>query len=148
MLKPGREPLPILTQEEYEKTYGSMAGDMARIRKFAKENNLTVVRESAARRSVMLAGTVADFNKAFHVDLKTYQYPGGTYRGRVGSVNIPADLAPIVEGVFGLDNRPVVRRRAIRHRGSPGVAADGAQGFTSDQLAKVYDFPSSVDGKG
>jgi kumamolisin len=50
--------------------------------------------------------------------------------------------------VFGLDNRPVVRRRAIRHRGSPGVAADGAQGFTSDQLAKVYDFPSGVDGKG
>ena len=137
MLKPATAPLRVLTHDEFEKTYGTRAGDIARIRKFARENNLSVVRESAARRSVMLAGTVADFNKAFQVDLKTYQYPGGTYRGRVGPVRIPADLATIVEGVFGLDNRPVARRRIILHRESGAAAADGATGFTPDQLAKI-----------
>ena len=38
----------------------------------------------------MLAGTVADFNKAFGVNLKTYAYDKGTYRGRIGTIQIPA----------------------------------------------------------
>ncbi len=96
----------------------------------------------------MLSGTVADFNLAFQVSLQTYEYPGGTYRGRVGPVRIPADLADVVEGVFGLDNRPVVKRRAIMHRESSTNAADGAQGFTPDQLARLYDAPAGVDGTG
>jgi subtilase family serine protease len=50
--------------------------------------------------------------------------------------------------VFGLDNRPVVKRRAIMHRESPSSSADGAQGFTPDQLAQIYNAPPGVDGTG
>src|SRR5262249_22202074 len=103
------------------------------------------VRESSSRRSVMLSGTVEDFNKAFAVKLKTYSHASGTYRGRTGSVRIPAELAPIVEGVFGLDNRPVARRRGPA---APHAAADGAHAFTPDQVAKLYNFPPDADGTG
>ena len=39
---------------------------------------------------------------------------GHTYRGRVGEVQIPAELAGIVTVVTGLDNRRLVKR-GVRH---------------------------------
>jgi kumamolisin len=144
LLKLSAAPLQQLTHAQYEERYGSTAKDFALVRKFAKEHNLNVVRESAARRSVILAGTVADFNQAFKVDLTTYAYPRGTYRGRTGPIKIPAELAPVIEGVFGLDNRPVARRHSAR----PHDSADGAQPFTAAQVAQIYNFPTGVDGTG
>ena len=35
----------------------------------------------------------------------------GEYRGRSGSIHVPAELDGIVVGVYGLDNRKVIRRR-------------------------------------
>ena len=67
MLKLSDEPLKQLSHEEFEGRYGADAKDLALVRKFAKENNLNVVRESAARRTVILAGTVQDLNRAFGV---------------------------------------------------------------------------------
>ena len=97
-----------------------------------------------ARRTVILAGTVADMDRAFGVTLKTYAYDGGTYRGRTGPVQVPAEIAPVVDGVFGLDNRPVAKRHATR----PQAAANGAQPFTGAELAKIYNFPQGFDGTG
>jgi kumamolisin len=128
--------LPQLTHKQYEERYGADDKDLASVRKFAEQHNLNVVRESAARRSVILAGTVADLNNAFGVNLKTYAYPGGTYRGRTGSVKIPANLASVIEGVFGLDNRPVAKR----HGSAPQAAVGAARAFTGAELAKIYNF--------
>jgi len=144
MLKFSGAPLQQLTHEQYESRYGADAKDLALVRKFAREHNLIVVRESVARRSVILAGTVVDFNRAFGVSLKTYAYPRGTYRGRTGPVQIPAELAAVVEGVFGLDNRPVAKR----HSSLPHAAANGARPFTAAELAKIYNFPQGFDGSG
>jgi kumamolisin len=139
-------PVKTVSHAEFDSLYGASAKDIAQIRRFAKEHNLTVTRESSARRSVMLAGTVTDFNKAFGVNLKTYAYAAGTYRGRTGSIQIPAELAGIVEGVFGLDNRPVAKRHS-------SLAANPAAGgtpkaFTGADLAKIYNFPQGFDGTG
>src|SRR5271168_666989 len=62
MLKLSNAPLKILTHGQYETLYGSDEKDLALVRKFAEEHNLSIVRESPARRTVILAGTVPDFN--------------------------------------------------------------------------------------
>jgi kumamolisin len=142
MLQPSNGPLQQLTHDEYEKSYGAASQDLGLVSKFAKDNNLSVVRQSAARRTVILAGTVQDMNRAFGVDLKTYEYPGGTYRGRIGDVCIPASLASVIEGVFGLDNRPVAKR----HSSGPQPAVTGARAFNGAELAKIYNFPSPFTG--
>jgi len=147
MLRPSRDPLPVLSRREYNARYGADPKDIARLRRFAAKHNLVVVRESAPRRSVMLSGSAADFARAFNVALQTYAYDGGTYRGRVGPVHVPSDLAPVVQGVFGLDNRPVARRHLrIARLGVP--AADGAHAFNPGDVAKLYRFPTDVDGTG
>ena len=144
MLKLSGAPIQPLTHGQYEQRYGADPKDIALIRKFAKEYNLSIVRESIPRRSVIVAGTVSDFNKAFGVSLDVYAYSRGTYRGRTGAVQIPAELSGVVEGVFGLDNRPVARR----HGSVARAAADGARAFSAAELAKIYNFPKGFDGTG
>jgi kumamolisin len=144
LLKLSSVPLQQLTHQQYEDRYGADAEDLALIRKFAKQHNLSVVRESPSRRSVILSGTVADFNRAFGVSLKIYAYPKGTYRGRTGPVQIPSELAAVVEGVFGLDNRPVARRHSSRSSASTNAAPP----FTGAEVAKLYNFPPGLDGSG
>jgi kumamolisin len=137
-------PLPQLTPTQFVQRYGTDAKDFALVREFAKQNSLAVIRESAARHTVILSGAVANFNRAFGVSLKTYAYPRGTYRGRTGTIKIPADLAPVVEGVFGLDNRPV----AHRCNSSSHATVNGIHPFTGAELAKIYNFPHGADGSG
>ena len=48
-------------------------------------------------------------NKAFAVDLGTYETPDEKYRGREGPLYLPVTIINIVEGVFGLDNRKMVK---------------------------------------
>ena len=132
-----------MTHQEFEDKHGADPADMDRVRKFAAEHNLTVTRADSSRRSIMLSGTVTDFNQAFNVKLKTYAHDRGTYRGRTGPVMIPSDLEGIIEGVFGLDNRPVATRRAGKK-----AAGGAARTFTPPQVAKIYNFPQGVDGTG
>lgn len=145
MLQPSYVPQQYFTHEELEAKHGADPADIEKIREFAQENNLTVVRADAARRSVMLSGVVADFNKAFSQNLKTYAYDSGTYRGRTGSIQIPAELEGVIEGVFGLDNRPVAKRRDSARKKS---TSSKPRAFSPPELAKLYNFPTGVDGTG
>src|SRR5713226_1021112 len=43
---------------------------------------------------------------AFGVKLSRCEHQSETYRARTGPISIPSDLDGIIEGVFGLDNRP------------------------------------------
>ena len=67
MLRASASPMPVLSQAEFDRRYGSTEKDFAAIRKFAKAHNLAVVRESSARRTAILAGTVENLNSAFGV---------------------------------------------------------------------------------
>jgi kumamolisin len=138
----------ILSRKQFEQTHGADPDDIARIESFAREHGLTVTEKSAARRTVILSGTVVKMNEAFGVQLKQYQYPSGTYRGRTGSVQLPAELQDVVEGVFGLDNRPQAKPHFRRRRERVGVRADATSpSYTPLQVATLYDFPEG-DGSG
>jgi len=148
LLSLGSTPAPTISRAEFNRRHGASAADLAAVRKFAREHKLTIARESSARRTIILAGTVEQFDKAFRVDLKTYGYSGGTYRGRTGPISIPAKLKGIIEGVFGLDNRPVARRKRPAYGDRRNPAAGGAHAFDPNQVAQLYGFPADADGSG
>src|ERR1700730_12789220 len=108
-----------LTHEEYDQQFGADSTDIQAVKQFANEHGLAVVDEHAGRRHVVLSGTVAQFNNAFGVELEQFEHPGGSYRGRTGAIQLPAELDGVVEGVFGLDNRPQARPH-FRSRGPQG----------------------------
>jgi len=142
---------PHLSRDDFARHHGASRTDLDAVRDFAKTHGLHVVEEHIGRRSLVLAGTVAQFNDAFGVELQRYSHPGGTYRGRTGPVHIPAELDGIIEAVLGLDNRPQARAHfrmkttQAGRRSRPAAAA--ATSFTPVQLATLYDFPQG-DGKG
>jgi kumamolisin len=133
----------FLTRKEFEQKHGASPDDIARIEAFAREYSLTVKEKSAARRTVILSGTVAAMNQAFGVELKRYQYASGEYRGRTGPVRLPAELREVVEGVFGLDNRPQAKPHFRRRRERVGARADASNlSYTPIQVSQLYDFPA------
>jgi kumamolisin len=141
----------ILSRKDFEQLHGADPDSIARVEAFARQNNLTVKEKSAGRRTVVLSGTVTAMNQAFGVQLKQYDHPSGSYRGRTGAIQLPVELQDVVEGVFGLDNRPQAKPHFRRRRGAGGVrpAAQGqGDSYTPPQIATLYDFPTGSDGSG
>jgi kumamolisin len=137
-----------LTREAFASTHGARGEDLAKIRAFASQSGLNIVEESAARRSVVLGGTVQAFSNAFAVELQRYEHPSGNYRGRTGTIQIPAELDGVIEGVFGLDNRPQAMPHFRRHKeAGPGKRAAGTS-YSPLDVARAYNFPAGTDGTG
>jgi len=139
----------IFSRKDFEQLHGADPDSIARVESFARQHNLIVKEKSPGRRTVILSGTVAAMNQAFGVELKQYEHPNGTYRGRTGTVQLPVELQDVVEGVFGLDNRPQAKPHFRRRRGLAGArAAAVSLSYTPPQIAKLYNFPTGVDGSG
>ena len=131
-----------LTRKEFAQQYGAAPADIAAVRKFAGAHGLAVVQEHAGRRTVILAGTVAQFNDAFGVSLQRFEHPGGSYRGRVGSVQLPDELHGIVEAVLGLDDRPIAKPHFRKSNGVQPHDAAQTPSYTPSQVATLYGFPA------
>ena len=104
-------PKKAMTREELAAAYGASPSDVKKVSTVFEKLGLRITRTNLATRTVHVAGTTAAIEKAFDVKLFDYQHSGGNYRGRTGPVHVPAQLSGIVEGVFGMDNRCVVKRR-------------------------------------
>jgi kumamolisin len=133
----------FLSQEEFAARHGAAQADLDAVANFAHGHGMTLVEISVARRAAVIAGTVAQMSRAFAVELSRYESPTEKYRGRAGYIHIPADLANIVEGVFGLDNR----RIGGRHNGDRARMAGDTMLLTPRQVARLYNFPNG-DGTG
>jgi kumamolisin len=140
-----------LARDEFARQFGARREDIESVRKFAAAHGLAVVQEHAGRATVVLSGTVRQFNEAFDVRLQRYEHDGGSYRGRTGSVMLPDEIKDCVIAVLGLDNRPVAHPhfRRLLDRGNVRwhPASSSAQSFDPITIAELYGFPSG-DGSG
>jgi kumamolisin len=70
---------------------------------------------------------------------------------RSGTIQIPAPLSGIIEGVFGLDNRPQAKPhfRIRKQSQNPDAHAQASSvSFNAPQVAQAYDFPAGTTGSG
>jgi kumamolisin len=136
-----------LTREEFAAQHGADPTDVIAVERMALDAGLLVLEADLARRAVVLEGTIAALNAAFGTKLELFSVEGQTFRGRTGTMTVPAALGPIVSGVFGLDERP--QARAHFRRGSIRPAAEvAATSYTPPQVAAAYAYPTGVDGTG
>lgn len=138
----------FITHSDFARNYGAHPDDIEKIRQFAREYNLQVLErgDEALRRTVTLAGTAAAMEKAFGVELNEFEHAEGSYRGHTGPIQVPEDIAPIVSGVFGLDDRPVAHPH-FRYRTAAGAFGQRAAttSFNPQEVGRLYNFPKSVD---
>ena len=147
-----------LTRSQFEELFGADPADIARLEDFAHLHGLTVLQASAAERKLRLSGPASAMQAAFGTTLNNYSIGKLEYRGRVGTLSVTADVHPLIEAVFGLDNRPQVRPhfRFHPHQGQAGrqpigglkPRAAGSGSFTPVEVAKLYNFPAKLDGTG
>ena len=133
-----------LAREDFARQFGAEPADIAAVKAFAASHGLTVIQEHAGRRTVVLAGTVAQLEAAFGVRLERFEHPRGAYRGRQGAIHLPQELDGVVEAVLGLDNRP----QAQTHFRVQGAAAKGKAAapvaFSPIQVATLYGYPQAT----
>ncbi len=144
-----------LSREEFAAKCGADPTDLRQIDDFARAHGLTVGETNLAARTVRLNGTLADLGAAFGTELQVYKAEGQQYRGRTGKLSLPAALEGIVQAVYGLDTRNVAKPHLRKLADAvadnvdfaePHNAADGS--FKTPELAKLYNFPTGLDGKG
>jgi kumamolisin len=138
------------TREEYQQEFGLKDDDVEKVDAFAAGHGLSVTHISYGRRSVIVRGTAENMANAFGVQLNYFQAKGGMqFRGRSGAISVPKELKNIVEGVFGLDNRPQATPKFKRLQPSKGriLAQAHSSSFYPNELATLYNYPKA-DGTG
>jgi kumamolisin len=115
-----REPL---TADEFGSRFGASQDDIHRVAAYLRAGGLTIAETHAPSRTVLAAGTAETFSRLFSIELGRYEapmpasagrrgQPAGTqaYRSHTGPIYVPDELAELIMGVFGLDDRNISRR--------------------------------------
>lgn len=132
-----------LTRSEFRRFHSASPADIESICAFAKQFGLFITGACGRRRTVELRGAICDIERAFGTSLRPYALPSGGCQGRRGKLSLPAEVFPIVEGVFGLENfRPSKPFHSLS--GNP-LAASGASAI--ERIADQYHFPRDLSGK-
>ncbi len=136
---------PLVARQAFQEKYGADPNDITEVENFAHAAGLTIVESSVPKRRVVLSGSAEAISKAFDAKVAFYKVntTGPSYRGRMGTLKIPAELESTVIAILGIDNRPVAKSH-IRIR--PRQAA--AVSFTPPQVATLYNFPEGLTGAG
>jgi kumamolisin len=148
-----------LSRETFASAYGLAPADIQKVGQFAKQFGLRTPRDavaarigstSAASRTVELRGTIAAFSEAFGVELvRTKDAKGRIRRAVIGSIQVPEAFQDVIENVFGLDTRPQANPKFKIFPNTGGFAPHlGATSYAPGAVAKLYNFPQGVTGKG
>ena len=133
-----------LTPDDFTSRFGPTAADLARVARWLKKKGFTVNSADASTREVSFTGTVAQAQNVFGV--KIAATTDGRLYSNTADPAVPADLAPLVESIHGLDNllhsKPLVHR--VSKRGSsatsPASVVNGAgPAFGPPDIYTFYD---------
>jgi kumamolisin len=167
---PAAPPLPDVNEDvatrapmspaDIAAAYSADPNDIQKVVDKATEAGLEVVQTRPEQRSVEVAGPAKAIEDFFGVKLQRYASAEGEYTGRTGVIKVPADLAGVVEAVFGLDKRqvggPLLRRDPRSVFGLPtsfhlAIARAGglpANTYLPTTVSQIYRFPPGTDGSG
>jgi len=135
---------PRWPRGEFGAHCGADPADIERLRGHARTHGLVETGCDPHRRVLHLSGPVDALQRAFGVQLGRYRMPG-TRRYVVGCEHapvLPADIAPSVLAVLGLDRRPVAKPHFRKALATPN------QTYTPPQVGQLYAFPANTDGSG
>ncbi|HUK31368.1 MAG TPA: S53 family peptidase [Candidatus Acidoferrum sp.] len=138
-----------MTREEWEKTFGADPADVAKIEGVAKKHGLAVVSSHLGMQTIKVMGDSEKAAAFFGVERKLYESPdGGLFTGYDGAVRVPAEIAPLIKHLGGLDERQLAHRTPRPQWIILPPAPLSQAGFQPTTVARAYDFPQEVTGKG
>ena len=151
-----------VSPQEFSEKYAADPASFAHLREFAHKNGLTVDEGASSldRRTITMRGPVNKIEEAFGVTLNDYELEGRKFHSYTGTISMTQEHAEPVEAILGLDNHPIAKphfRILDHHRKhkkptgpSPAPTQTPAQAssFNPPQVARLYNFPTGVNGAG
>jgi kumamolisin len=116
---------------------------VARVRRFAERQGMTVRRVDWLGRCITLRAKAADAERAFSTRLRWIEDEGDRRYYPQRQPKMPKALRPIVHAVLGLDNRKPQLSRLREN-----VAAEGSNGLLPSQIAALYGLTAASRGAG
>jgi kumamolisin len=145
------------SHEKFAELFAASLADVEKVKTFAREYDLSLAEVNMVQRTVSLVGTVEAMSAAFGVKLCTYRHGDEegevVFRGHSGTVHIPGELDNIVLGVLGLSN-PIIKKHRLQYnlihppKAIPLHPEAESPYFTPPEVARIYNFPADVTGKG
>jgi len=139
-----------LTPDAFTSRFGPTDADLARVAQWLKKKGFTVKSADASTREVSFAGTVAQAQNVFGV--KIAATADGRLYSNTSDPSVPAELAPIVDSIHGLDN--LLHSQPMAHRVSKPASVVNLAGpfFGPPDIYTFYDetplLNSNLDGGG
>jgi kumamolisin len=132
-----------LRRDELERGYSAAGADLIHVTRVLGRFGLTVSSQTPLTGSLVVTGSAAQIEDAFHPRLGMYRTAGGgEVRGRETEVQIPRELDGIITGVFGLDQRRVAHRHTATAAAPVPPAPAGAPPWGPAELEAHYHFPA------
>ncbi len=105
----------FISAKQFHATYDATAATAATVGDWLGTNDLKVTSTEAHRRYLSVVGSNASVEKAFSTSMKQFKHRGRTVQANTTAVAVPADLAPLVTTVTGLDTTP----HLMKHHAPP-----------------------------
>jgi len=110
--------------------FAPAAQEARTVGEFLSSHNLAVVTVDPNNFVVRARGTIGDVEKAFQVQINTFELNGKTYRANTSDPSVAGPAAALTLAVSGLDNlvyqHPRVQREALTQSSASGVIAAAA----------------------
>ncbi len=146
----------FLTPAEFTEKYGPTSAEVTTVTGFLQSRGIRVTGVSSNRLLIHTEGTAGTYEAALGVVLEDYAYHGRTFFAPSHAPVLPVSIAGDVESLIGLSDAAVMRPMWIRGPvttlpKSESTAAATPSGYSPQQIATVYDWPSitnTADGSG
>ncbi len=136
-----------LTKAQFVAEYAPTAAEAAAVTHFFTSNHLAVKQVGPDNFFVRAAGTVAQVNSAFHVNINNYSVNGTTIRANDRDPVITGEAASVAASVAGLDSieytHPIVSTATVRQPPSSPGAAPGLVKSNAAAKLPASDFNSN-----
>ncbi|MCL5670480.1 MAG: protease pro-enzyme activation domain-containing protein, partial [Acidobacteria bacterium] len=142
-----------LTPEEFGKEFGPSESDIQGVTDWLASEGFQVNRVTHGRSVIEFSGTAGLLRQVFHAEIHKYVVRGKSYWANASNPQIPAALAPLVEGIASLNNfprKPMYRPLGVFSRSkttgkiTPLYTFNCPQGYTCSQPAYYALGPTDV----
>jgi subtilase family serine protease len=147
-----------LTPEQFGAQFGPSDSDIQTITNWLANHGFQEIKVGPGRTTIEFSGSVGQVRGAFHTDIHQFMVKGQAHLANVSEAQVPAAIAPVISGVYGLHNfLPKSLHRKLENLHVQGAMKNGKEvsftcngvpcyGVAPADFAKIYNIPSTVKG--
>ncbi len=134
-----------LTPAQFGNRFGMSQNDIDKVVSWLQSQGLTVTRIANGRNQIFFAGTVAQIEAAFRVEIHNYLVDGELHYANAAEPSIPAALVGVALAVRNLNNFQPKPRAMVRKIAAGGANPNFTSHISGDHFVTPGDFTTLYD---